>query len=231
MRQWHKFCSWQQRFVKSERFENQFEHDLIYNFYLQNSINFHFNPPTGSHFGGLFEAVVKSTKFHLKRVVGDQNLTFEEATTLLTQIEAILNSRPLCTIPSNDPDTFESLTPAHFLIGRSILEPNMLDSSTNRLSKWENIQKRVQGFWKIWSKDYLHTLQQRYKWKHKEDNIKLGDIVLLKEDNLPPTKLALARVEIVHPGEDKLVRVVTIKTSSQKLLKRPITKLIKLPIE
>ena len=78
-----------------------------------------FNPPGSPHFGGLWEACVKSVKFHLKRVIGEAILTFEELSTMLTQIEAILNSRPL--IPLNDdPDDKLVLTPAHFLIGELI---------------------------------------------------------------------------------------------------------------
>ncbi|XP_033222745.1 uncharacterized protein LOC117176601 [Belonocnema kinseyi] len=75
-----------------------------------------FNPPAALHFGGLWEAAVKSTKFHLHRVIGDSTLTFEEMTTLLTQIEACLNSRPLIA-QSDDPTYISALTPGHFLIG------------------------------------------------------------------------------------------------------------------
>ncbi|XP_029164173.1 uncharacterized protein LOC114935495 [Nylanderia fulva] len=82
-------------------------------------IRWHFNPPAAPHFGGLWEAAVKSTKFHLRRVIGDTTLTFEELNTLLTQIEACLNSRPLQAL-SDDPDDTSALTPGHFIIGASI---------------------------------------------------------------------------------------------------------------
>ena len=65
-------------------------------------IMWHFNPPAAPHFGGLWEAGVKSTKYHLRRVMGLTRVTFEELTTLTAQIEAILNSRPL-TPESNNP--------------------------------------------------------------------------------------------------------------------------------
>ncbi|RLU18151.1 hypothetical protein DMN91_010394 [Ooceraea biroi] len=97
----------------------------------------HFNPPAAPHFGGKWEAAVKSAKFHLKRIIGDAVLTYEEFSTLLTQIESILNSRPLCAI-SKDPEDLEVLTPGHFLIGEplaTIPEPSLNDVSTSRLTR------------------------------------------------------------------------------------------------
>lgn len=74
----------------------------------------HFIPPSAPHFGGLWEAGVKSIKHHLKRVIGDVKLTYEEMTTILCQIEGCLNSRPLFPI-SEDPDDLQILTPGPFL--------------------------------------------------------------------------------------------------------------------
>ncbi|XP_025155716.1 uncharacterized protein LOC112588803 [Harpegnathos saltator] len=76
-----------------------------------------FMPPSAPHFGGLWEAGVRSVKHHLRRVIGEQALTFEEFATLLARIEACLNSRPLCPL-TDDPQDLEALTPGHFLIGR-----------------------------------------------------------------------------------------------------------------
>ncbi|GFU21860.1 integrase catalytic domain-containing protein [Trichonephila clavipes] len=91
----------------SEKFED---------FLASESIQWHFNPPAAPHFGGLWEAGVKSLKSHLKRVVGNNILTHEEFFTLVTQVEAVLNSRPLCSL-SEDPNDDLALTPAHFLTG------------------------------------------------------------------------------------------------------------------
>lgn len=73
-----------------------------------------FNPPSAPHFGGKWEAAVKSTKFNLLRVIGDTALTYEELTTVLVQVEAVLNSRPLCPL-SDDISDYSALTPGHFL--------------------------------------------------------------------------------------------------------------------
>lgn len=115
------------------------------------------------HLGGLWEAAVKSTKNHLKRVLGETKLTYEEFTTVLVQIEACLNSRPLYPM-SNDPEDLDAITPGHFLITRPIVappEPAMLD--VNPSKRWDLLRKLHQDFWNRWTKEYLTQLQQRTK--------------------------------------------------------------------
>ncbi|XP_039304825.1 uncharacterized protein LOC120357689 [Solenopsis invicta] len=88
-----------------------------------------FNPPAAPHFGGKWEAAVKSTKFYLKRVIGDTLLTYEEFATVLAQVEVVLNSRPICPM-SEDPSDIDALTPAHFLTGDPLMlfpEPSLTD--------------------------------------------------------------------------------------------------------
>jgi len=94
--------------------------DTVCDFCSVQGIDWHFIPERAPHFGGLWEAAVKSFKTHFRRVVGNFKLDFEEMSTVRTQIEACLNSRPLGTIPHNDDDGIELLTPGHFLIGRPI---------------------------------------------------------------------------------------------------------------
>ncbi|CAG7784723.1 unnamed protein product [Allacma fusca] len=194
-------------------------------------IRWHFNPPSAPHFGGLWEAGVKLVKNHMKRVMGTTTLNFEELTTVLAQIEACVNSRPISPL-STDPEDLSALTPGHFLIGQplnSIPEPDLTDLKINRLSRWQLCQQITQEFWKRWHTEYLATLQQRPKWASEEDNIKIGTLVLIKDDRLPSLKWKLGRVTEVHPGKDNLVRVVTLKTSEGEL-KRPVAKLCPLPL-
>lgn len=125
------------------------------------------------------------------------------------------------------------LTSGHFLVGsplKAVPSPSVGDININRLTRWQAIQRMYERFWKVWSSDYLNSLQQRKKWQSSQSNIHVGDLVLLKNPNLPPTKWEMGRVVLCHPGDDKLVRVVTIRTA-KTVLKRPITQLSKLPVE
>ncbi|GFX81292.1 uncharacterized protein TNCV_1829291 [Trichonephila clavipes] len=88
----------------------------VQNFVTQESITWHFIPPTAAHIGGLWEAGIKSTKQLLIKTMKSAVLNFEELVTFVTQIEACLNSRPLTPL-SNDPQDLQPLTPGHFLIG------------------------------------------------------------------------------------------------------------------
>ena len=190
------------------------------------NIQWEFIPPHSPHFGGLWEAAVKSFKSHLHRVVGNVKLNFEEMTTVLTQIEACLNSRPLSAVTQED-DGVEALTPGHFLIGRpleALPDPSQSFNPLSVLRRWHLCQALIRHFWQRWSREYLISLRRFTKWHHPTNNLAVGDIVLLREDNMVPTKWPIARVTETHPGEDGLVRVVTVKTATG-VYRRPIVKI------
>ncbi|XP_055714734.1 uncharacterized protein LOC129808851 [Phlebotomus papatasi] len=175
-------------------------------------IQWHMIPPAAPHFGGLWEVAVKSTKKHLKALMSDISLTFEEFTTVLTRVEAVLNSRPIAPL-SNDPNDLATLSPGHFLIGRQMLAPpEELVQEENPLKKWRTVTRLQQELWKRWSRDYLQQLQQRHKWKQQKEPIKVGELVVMIDENSPPQQWPLARVTEIHPGEDGLPRVADIKT-------------------
>lgn len=196
-------------------------------------IDWHFNPPAAPHFGGIWESAVKSAKHHLTRVVKDARLTLEELGTLLCQIEACLNSRPLTPL-SFHPLDLEPITPAHFLIGGPLLlvpETDLSNENISTLRKWRYVQALMQTFWKRWSKEYLPQLQVRGRWLAQTQQMKIGDIVIIKEECAPPGKWKLGKILKTHPGSDGIVRVVTLKTSNGNELKRPVVKLCRLPVE
>ena len=190
----------------------------------------HFIPPHAPNFGGLWESGVRSTKAHLKRVIGNATLTFEELTTVLTQIEACLNSRPISFL-SDNPDDPMPLTPGHFLVGEPLVTiPD--EFCTNRplsdLQRWRLTQKMLNDFWQKWSNEYLVTLNNRYKWFTKKSEPEIDDVVILRDDNVPPAKWLLGKIIEKHTGRDNLTRVVTVKTKNG-VLKRPCNKLCFLP--
>ena len=194
----------------------QLENSTMYNSIVNEGTQWIFNPPAAPHMGGKWEAVVKSIKFHLRRTIGDTLLTFEASVTLLTQIEGLLNSRPLEPL-SEDPEDVIALTPGHFLIGtalNSVLEPSLLNLNESRLSKWQLIQRMTQQFWHQWSTQYLHRLQSISKCHHPSHEINVGSLVLLTDERSPPSKWPLTRVTQLHPGIDNLTRFVILKTAT-----------------
>ncbi|XP_066590852.1 uncharacterized protein [Prorops nasuta] len=177
-----------------------------------------FIPPHAPHCGGIWEAGIKSVKYHLHRVIGEHKLTYEELSTVLIDIEACLNTRPLCAL-THSIDDLEVLTPAHFLIGGplgNVPEGSLSNIPENRLSRFQLLQRMKEQFWSRWSTEYLHTLQERFKWKDSTKNLTKGQLVLLRDDRYPPSKWPLARVIELHPGYDNFVRVVTVKTATSQ---------------
>lgn len=193
-------------------------------------IEWSFNPPSAPHFGGLWESGIKAVKTHLIRVVGNQILTYEEFYTVLVQIEAVLNSRPLCPL-SSDPSDLSVLTPGHFLTLEpltSFPDPDLTNLNISRLNRWQLVQRLHQDFWKRWHAEYLQTLQQRNKWAKDTKAIEPGMLVLIKNEQTPPLYWRLGRVVQTHPGHDGICRTATVKTT-QGLLQRPVVKLCPLP--
>ncbi|XP_075150531.1 uncharacterized protein LOC142224633 [Haematobia irritans] len=152
-------------------------------------IKFNFIPPRAPHFGGLWEAAVKSAKHLLVRSMGTASLTYEEFETVIVEVEAILNSRPLTPMSNSDADS----------------------RKLSLLSRWEPVSRLKLEFWKQWSKEYLQELQLRHKWKKSSPNVKPGNMVVIQEDNTPPLKWPLGRMTNVYPGNYGIVRVAEVK--------------------
>ena len=138
-----------------------------------------------------------------------------------------MNSRPL-TSPSNDPNDFQTLTPAHFLIGRPLLTVPVFDppdkADLTLIRRLQQRQQAINFFWKRWSVEYLTTLQQRTKWTAEQENLQIGDIVFLKDNNTSPMMWPMAKVIKVFDGNDQIARVVEIRTRRGSYV-RPVHRL------
>ncbi|XP_041451710.1 uncharacterized protein LOC121405169 [Drosophila obscura] len=144
-----------------EAFEEQ--QSSLRMFAAEQGMEWRFIPPRAPHFGGLWEAAVKSAKLLIVRQIADAALMESEVRTVLAEAEAIMNSMPL-TPASTDPNDGEVLTPGYFLIGqplRSLLqgcEPDKRSSGTTFTRRWQLLSELKRRFWQAWSKDYVHNL-------------------------------------------------------------------------
>ena len=193
--------------------------DAIQAYVFNHRITWHNSPQRAPHFGGLWEAAVKSTKFHLKRIVGQERLTFEELTTITCSVESFLNSRPLGPVTSHDVDGFSPLTPSHFLIGRAAraYPQEAVIGKPTTLQRWSICQKATREFWDRWSQEYLQHLQKATKWHKPTRNYMVGDLVMLTDGNHFKCQWSMAKVIRVYPGVDGYVRAVDVQLENKVL--------------
>lgn len=150
--------------------------------------------------------------------------------TVLTQVEAQLNSRPL-TPMSEDPNELDVLTPGQFLIGQPLNafpEEDVTMYAVNRLQRYQLLQQIVQRHWKRWKIEYLTELHNVWQRAQIVISIRKGQMVILKEDETLPLSWSLGRIVETHPWSDGVVRVVTLKTR-KGTFRRPISKVCLLP--
>ncbi|XP_017470374.1 PREDICTED: uncharacterized protein LOC108362054 [Rhagoletis zephyria] len=147
-------------------YERCINDDKVSTYFADAQTTWHFNPPSAPHMGGFWEAGIKRVKYHLKRALGPSHLTYEEFATVLTEVEACVNSRPICCIPTEVND-LEVLTPGHFIVGeplKALPDPDVEVFKGTIFQRWQLIASIRQHFWKRWRDEYLVRLQQRSKW-------------------------------------------------------------------
>ncbi|XP_070142299.1 uncharacterized protein [Drosophila kikkawai] len=149
-------------------------------------------------------AGVKSFKTLFYKSTATRKYTFEELFTLLARIEACLISRPLAPM-SEDPADLLALTPGHFLVGGPLLdvvEPKIKGATTSIINRWQHLKALHQHFRLRWKEEYLKELYKRNKWRAPTRNLRAGDMLVIKEDNLPSNEWRLGRIDAVLPGVD-----------------------------
>ena len=193
---------------------------------VNKGIEWNFNCPASSHHGGVWERMIRSVRQILYSLIKENHVSLDDESflTLVCEVEAILNNRPLTTVSSDHTD-LSPLTPNDLLqpMNDDKFHVNCEESDKYSRKRWKQIQYLTNIFWKRWAKEYLSTLQQRQKWHFKESNLEIDDIVMLVESNVK-SSYTLAKITEVFKDKNGLVRTVEIKTKDGKL-KRPIVKL------
>lgn len=222
---------------------NSWNQTKLENWLKQRTIIWKFNPPSASHFGGVFEREIRSVRKILSTLFSQQIIRCndEDFSTILCEIECILNDRPLTKL-SDDPNDATVLTPNHILLFNSgvTFPPGVFKKDDCYLRrKWKQLQYLVDIFWSRWRKEYIVLLNNRQKWFDVKRSLKVNDIVLVTDVSLPRNFWPLGRITEIFPDRKGLVRSVSVRISkcknsdtkdfSTSLLYRPVSKIILLP--
>ena len=181
-------------------------------------VRWQFNPPYASHRGGVWERMIRSIRRTLLGVCGQQLMNDETLSTVLIEVERILNDRPLT--PASDECGSLALSPNHLLL----LRPNPgLDVPRTISAKystgWRQANYLAGVFWRRWTREYLPTLQTRQKWLSVERPLRVGDVVLIADERCQRNEWPLGVIKECHAGDDGLVRTVTVKTAQGDVLR------------
>ncbi|XP_075254923.1 uncharacterized protein LOC142346293 [Convolutriloba macropyga] len=185
---------------------NQFDHQEISDRLLKETIEWKFIPPYASHFGGAWERLVQSSKRILYSVIGSQMLTEETFHSFLTQVEEILNSRPLTYVPDNGL-SYQPITPNHFLIGRPHKRlPSILSITKDYNKDWKRCNTLSHQFWTRLLREFIPTMARRPTWIKDQKPLEVGSLVWILEDMTPRGIWPVGIVEKLSHSNDGKVR-------------------------
>ena len=222
----------------------EMKEEKLRNFFAEQQCDFVTNPPASSHMGGVWERQIRTIRNVLSAILNQNKSRLDAASlrTFLYEAMAIVNSRPLTAQNLYDPTGPTPLTPNYLLTMKStlILPPpgKFVPEDVYARKRWRKVQYLANEFWSRWRKEYLLTLQSRQKWSHHKRNLEVGDVVMLKDEDVQRTCWKLAKVIEVVADQDGLVRKVKIlmgdaclskegkRIKEATVLERPIHKLV-----
>ncbi|XP_062537647.1 uncharacterized protein LOC134205965 [Armigeres subalbatus] len=198
--------------------------------FITSSTSWQFNPPASPHMGGSWERLVQSVKRNLAEVLHARRPTDEELRNALTEVEGILNTRPLTHVPIDD-EAAPALTPNHFLLGSSDGSKPLtfVDADTAALRRGHPTSQWLANlFWKRWIRDYLPDITRRTKWHKKAKPLEEGDIVVIVDHEHPRNCWPKGRVigVVTSGGQTRKATVQTV----HGVYERPTVKLAVLDV-
>ena len=148
----------------SKIIQSVFNEPKVKKHFAELCVEWAFNLEKAPWWGGIFERMIKSAKHCLKKSVGRASLTYDELSTLVTEIEEVLNSRPLTYVSTDDLE--EPLTPSHLLLGYRVLslpdptlsnDPDYGESANDLGRRMKHLLKTSEKFWKRWKNTCLNS--------------------------------------------------------------------------
>ena len=220
----------------------ELDKDRIQSYLTTNRCEFVANVPCSSHWGGVWERQIRTTRSILNTILNDYKgrLDTSSLRTFLYEAMAIINSRPLTYQCLNDPNSLEPLTPNHLLTMKSktLLPPpgSFVKEEVYARKRWRRVQFLAEQFWSRWRKEYLINLSLRQKWFMPKRNLKVGDVVIV-QDEVPRNEWPLGIVIESSADQEGLVRSVKIKLGSRNpqkkenyarcsIIERPVQKVV-----
>ena len=226
-------------------FRDILHHEDVRSHFARHDIQWQFIVESAPWMGGFYERLVGTVKKAMKKALGRSLVSLQHLSTLLTEIEAVVNSRPLVYI---DEDVRTVLTPGHFLsisqstglfdLPETSDDPDFRPTPTTAeelLAGWKKGQNRLHEFWRMWCNDYLLSLRSTHTTHHSQGRSVLhrtpaiGEVVLIK-DQLPRASWRLGKVCEVHVSADDKIRSASVTTADRRTLKRPLSLLYPLEL-
>lgn len=195
-----------------------------------------FNPPYASHFGGTWERQIGTVRRVLNAMfaeLGPRQLTHELLVTLMAEVSAIVNARPVTVIPT-DTDNPQPLSPAMLLTMKTRpwgpLPGDFVPADVYARRRWRRVQYLADQFWLRWRQEYLHSLQPRSKWTEPKRNLVAGDVVLVKDETATHrNEWPLGRITeaiMSDNGKVRKAQVLLTREGKKKVFLRPIKELV-----
>ena len=182
------------------------------------------NVPKAPWWGGVFERMVHSIKRCLRKIIGQAKLSFDELLTAITEVEMVINSRPLSYISTDDLE--EPLTPSHLIVGRRLMstphclgcdlddDDELFELNPNTLTRRaRHLNRTIDRFWERWRREYLVELREAHRQcgnGSRAPRIAKGDIVIIHDEGQLQGMWSLGVVEEVLIGNDSEVRAAVL---------------------
>ena len=225
----------------SKRLTNIFKSAAVNHYLVRHNIKWKYNLAKAPWWGGFYERLIKGVKLCLKKNVGKSRLSYDELQTIVSEIEGVLNSRPLTYLYSNELE--EPLTPSQLVIGKRLLnmpeytseEEDFSNETPNDARKREQYLSKVMAhYWRRWKREYLVDLReyQRMQWRTRHrPEISKGDVVTIEnEHNRNRLLWKLGKVEELIKGRDNVIRGARVRLANGNFIDRPLQKLFPLEL-